>query len=237
MGRLPDTVVLTILYIASELRRKSFLVSAKVPTLFGSEVFRTDAKCTDDEVVIAGWECGSDDPRWFAISINEEMAPYLFKPGKGAQWSSASSELLASLAALKAFGWAEESVHRKALEMSIVAGTDNKSNEGLSAKRSTTRWPLMIINMQLSSVLSRAKIDLRLNWRPRDENKLADSLTNGDYTEVSPAKRVDLKFDDLPLDVVDKLWRTKAAFDEARSAPCIVGKTSTTSRKFDKSPW
>ena len=99
-GRLPDTVVLTILYIASELRRKSFLVSAKLPILFGSEVFRTDAKCTDDEVVIAGWECGSDDPRWFAISINEVMAPYLFKPGKGAQWSSASSELLASLAAL-----------------------------------------------------------------------------------------------------------------------------------------
>ena len=237
VGRLPDTVVLTIPYIASEPGRKPPLVSAKVPTLFGCEVFRTDAKCTDDEVVIAGWECGSDDPRWFAISINEEMAPYLFKPGKGAQWSSASSELLASLAALKAFGWAEESVDRKALEMSIVAGTDNKSNEGLSAKRSTTRWPLMIINMQLSSVLSRAKIDLRLNWRPRDENKLADSLTNGDYTEVSPAKRVDLKFEDLPLDVVEKLWRTKAAFDEARSAPCIVGKTSTTSRKFDKSPW
>ena len=71
----------------------------------------------------------------------------------------------------------------------------------------------MIINMQLSSVLSRAKIDLRLNWRPS------------------------LKFEDLPLDVVDKLWRTKSAFDEARSAPSVVGKTATTSRKFDKSPW
>ena len=237
VGRLPDTVILTILYISSELRRKSFLVSARLPVLVGSEAFRTDAKCTDDEVVIAGWECGSDDPRWFAISINEEMAPYLFRPGKGAQWSSTSSELLASLAALKAFGWAEESFDRKTLEMSIVAGTDNKGNEGLSAKRSTTKWPLMIINMQLSSVLSRAKIDLRLSWRPRDENKLADSLTNGDYSEVSHGRRVNIKFEDIPLDVVNNLWRTKAAFDEARSAPCIVGKTSTTSRKFDKSPW
>ena len=83
VGRLPETVILTILYIASELRRKSFLVSAKVPEQFGSEVFRTDAKCTDVEVVIAGWECGSDDPRWFAISIDESMAPFLFKPGRG----------------------------------------------------------------------------------------------------------------------------------------------------------
>lgn len=89
------------------------------------------AKGTDDEVVIAYWECGSDDPKWFSISI---MAPFLFKAGKGAQWSS---ELLATLAALKA--WADESLDRKSVGISGVAGTDNKSNEGLSIKRSTTR--------------------------------------------------------------------------------------------------
>ena len=237
VGRLPETVILTILYIASELRRKSFLVSAKVPEQFGSEVFRTDAKCTDVEVVIAGWECGSDDPRWFAISIDESMAPFLFKPGKGAQWSSTSSELLATLAALRAFDWMEESLSRKSVGLSIFAGTDNKGNEGLTAKRSTTKWPLMIINMQLSSVLSRSKIDLHLNWRPRDENKLADALTNGDYSDVSPGKRVNLRFEDIPLDVINKLWQTKVAFDEARVSPHITGTTSTTSRKFDKSPW
>ena len=237
VGRLPETVILTILYIASELRRKSFLVSAKVPELYGSEVFRTDAKCTDAEVVIAGWECGSDDPCWFAISIDESMAPYLFKAGKGAQWSSTSSELLASLAALKAFGWAEDSFDRKSVGLSIFAGSDNKGNEGLSSKRSTTKWPLMIINMQMSSVLSRAKIDLRLNWRPRDENELADALTNGDYSGVSASKRVGLKFEDIPLDVVNSLWRTKAAFDEARASPRVMGTTSSSSRKFDKSPW
>ena len=237
VGRLPETVILTILYIASELRRKSFLVSAKVPGQFGSEVFRTDAKCTDVEVVIAGWECGSDDPRWFAISIDETMAPFLFKPGKGAQWSSTSSELLATLAAMKAFDWAEESLSRKSVGLSIFAGTDNKGNEGLTSKRSTTKWPLMIINMQLSSVLSRAKIDLHLNWRPRDENKLADALTNGDYSGVSPGRRVNLSFEDIPLDVVNKLWLTKVAFDEARSSPHVTGTTATSSRKFDKSPW
>ena len=83
--------------------------------------------------------------------------------------------------------------------LSIFAGTDNKGNEGLTSKRSTTKWPLMIINMQLSSVLSRSKIDLHLNWRPRDENKLADALTNGDYSGVSPGRRVNLRFEDIPF--------------------------------------
>ena len=67
-------------------------------TFFSYDQFRTDAKCADDMVVIAGWECEGQKRRWFAD------APYLFKPGKGAQWASTSAELLASLAALFLFG-------------------------------------------------------------------------------------------------------------------------------------
>ena len=180
-----------------------------------------------------GWECGSDDPKWFSISI---MAPYLFKAGKGAQ-VFCFFRVACDVGGVEGLDWADESLDRKSVGISSVAGTDNKSNEGLSIKRSTTRWSLMIINMQLSSVLSRAKIDLRLNWRPRDENKLADALTDGDFTDVSASKRVNLKLEGIPLDVVEKLWQTKVAFDEAGASPNIVGATSSSSRKFDKSPW
>ena len=123
------------------------------------------------------------------------------------------------------------------LSISICAGTDNRSNESLSVKRSTTKWPLMIINMQLSFILSRAKIDLRLEWRPRDENKLADALTNGDFSGVSMSRRIDLKFSDLPLDMVDRLFQTKADFDANRALPRVVGSSLPSSKKFDKSPW
>ena len=50
--RLPETVIITLQYIAAELNTESFLVSVKRPLVFGTEQFRTDAKCTDDKVVL-----------------------------------------------------------------------------------------------------------------------------------------------------------------------------------------
>ena len=47
VGRLPETVILTLLYILHELRAESYLVSVKRPANFDVEVFRTDAKCAD----------------------------------------------------------------------------------------------------------------------------------------------------------------------------------------------
>ena len=91
--------------------------------------------------------------------------------------------------------------------------------------------------MYADPILSRAKIDLRLGWRPRDENKLADALTNNDFSGVSLSKRIDLRFSDLPLDMVNKLWQTKADFDANRAAPKVLGGSLSTSKKFEKSPW
>lgn len=42
---------------------------------------------------------------------------------------------------------------RKVIPISLNPGTDNQSNEALSQKRATTKWPLMLINMQLSVLL------------------------------------------------------------------------------------
>ena len=95
---------ISLQYLLKELSADSFLVSAHRPRSFPTDQFRTDAKCTDDMVVIAGWECGGRKRRWFALEIFPTDAPYLFKPGKGAQWASTSAELLASLAALFLFG-------------------------------------------------------------------------------------------------------------------------------------
>ena len=174
--RLPDTVILTLQYIANEFKRETFLISAYRPQHFRGERFRTDAKCTTEFVVLAGWEIGTK--RWFSIKLGPTEVPYLFKPGIGAQWASTSAELLASWLALHMFGWLAETRERKAIEVSLVGGTDNRANESLTSKRPTTRWPLMGINMQLSSALSRARLSLGLRWRPRDENTEADQLTN-----------------------------------------------------------
>ena len=175
--RLPDTVILTLQYISCKFVRETFLVSALRPRLLAAEQFRTDAKCTDTYVVLAGWEIGTK--RWFAVKLDPQEFPYLFRPGIGSQWASTSAELLASLLALHLFGWLDETRKRKAIEIFLVGGTDNRANEALTAKRSTTKWPLLAINMQLSSSLSRARLNLGLKWRPREENvEEADQVRN-----------------------------------------------------------
>ena len=195
VAKLPETVILSLKYLLKELSADTFLVSAHRPTHFTTDQFRTDAKCTDDSVVIAGWECVGDRRRWFSLSISEGAAPYFFKPQKGAQWASTSAELLASLAALFAFGWLEVSSRRKSVPVALMnAGTDNQSNESLSQKRSTTRWPLMLVNMQLSVLLSAAKLQLYLVWRPRDQNSEADALTNGIFDGFDSADRIEFTY-------------------------------------------
>jgi hypothetical protein len=61
VGRLPDTVILTLKYILGELSSESFLVSARRPVYFETEQFRTDAKCADDYIVLGGWELNLSD--------------------------------------------------------------------------------------------------------------------------------------------------------------------------------
>ena len=210
---------LSLKYLLKELSADSFLVSAHRPLHFSTDQFRTDAKCTDDSVVIAGWECVGDSRRWFSLTIREDSAPYLFKPGKGAQWASTSAELLASLAALFLFCWLGTPSSRRTIPIAFNAGTHNQSNEALSKKRATTRWPLMLINMRLSVLLSAARLQLNLVWRPRDENPEADALTNGIFDGFEMADRSEVAYDDLPLALVHDLWKTKREFDVAIMRP------------------
>eukprot|EP00435_Cladocopium_sp_Y103_P006886 s1069_g2.t1 len=78
---LPDTVILTLKRILSEMDAQAFMVSANRPIYFSEEQFRIDAKCTDDFVVIAGWELKSR--KWFSFRLTRDQVPYLFKPNGG----------------------------------------------------------------------------------------------------------------------------------------------------------
>ena len=215
---------MTLKYILAELTSETFLVTAKRPIYFNAEQFRTDAKCTDDCVVLGGWELESK--RWFSLKLDREEVPYLLKPdGGGAQWASTSAELLASLAALHAFGWLSPSSSRRTMALSLCAGIDNMANDSLSAKGSTTKWPFMLINMQLSASLAKARLSIRLKWRPREEKVQADQLTNEVFDGFTPECRVPLSFEDLDLRLVVELWKTKLQFDVARQEAKRIGKT------------
>ena len=237
VGRLPDTIILTLKYLLVEFGLESFRVSVRAPVVFPAEAFRTDAKCTDDFVVLGGWEIKSR--RWFSLRLSPDCVPFLFRKGSGAQWASTSAELLASLAGLHAFGWLAPSQRRKSAVVALSAGTDNQANEALSVKRSSTKWPLMAVNMQLSSSLAKARLSLRLKWRPRDENQEADDLTNELFEAFDPADRVVFTLQDMDLSIIQELVRTRAAFDVARAeAKAAKGSgRSGPTKRFDKSSW
>ena len=150
------------------------------------------------------------------FSFKPEDASYLFDSEGHSQWASASAELLATLAALHLFDHLKPAQRLRRFPEVIPAVTDNKGNEALARKQSSTKWPLMVINIQLSHHLMKAMLKLDLRWRPRGENQDADDLTNQKYGNFSPEKRITCEPGDLPLSLLNKLWDTKAQFDKMR---------------------
>ena len=177
VGRLPDAVILTLLYIEETFLEMEYKVSPRKVDCKDWPLFYTDAKCADVIVVLGGWEAPGP-ARWFSVRVSQEDAPYLYDEKGKTQWASASAELLATLAALWAFGHLKASTQRTQVLIVVSAITDNKGNESLSRKQSSTKWPLMLVNIQLSHCLLKASMRLNLVWRQREENTLADDLTN-----------------------------------------------------------
>ena len=217
------------------------MLAAVLPLRAGRQAFRTDAKCETGRVVLAGWET-KDVPcraRWFSLELFPRDAPYLFDAAQNSQWASTSAELLGSLVALHVFGHLGEPGTVAELPLSLRAGTDNQANESLSKHKSTTKFPLMLIHMQLSLLTARARKALCLEWCPRDENELADALTNQVFKAFSASKRLHVKYADLPLDLLHVLLRTKDEFLQAKKARASVQGQPVKRRRsaHDKSAW
>ncbi|CAE7243210.1 unnamed protein product [Symbiodinium sp. CCMP2592] len=215
VAKMPDTVILTLLYLEATLKDINFKVTPGRQQEEKGHLFHTDAKCDDGYVVLGGWDSSQDlsVASWFSIVVKPADAPYLFDAAGKSQWASASAELLATLAALWFFGHLKESSSQRRLPVAVAGATDNQSNEKLLKKQSTTKWPLMLINMQLSHLLRKACLRLSLTWKPRDENKLADALTNQDFSSFSSEHRLDVSFSELPLELLNQLWLSKSDFD------------------------
>ena len=141
--------------------------------------------------------------------------------------------------ALHVFGHLGEPGTVAELPLKLRAGTDNQANESLSQHKSTTKFPLMLIHMQLSLLTARARKALCLEWCPRDENELADALTNQVFKAFSPNKRLHVKYADLPLDLLHALLTTKDEFLQAKRARASAQGQPVKRRRsaHDKSVW
>ena len=239
VAKLPDLVILTLLYLEKTLGALDFKVAATKEPSVPSPVLHTDAKCADGYVVLGGWDSRFEPHKapWFSIRLDPSLAPYLFDSDGRSQWASTSAELLATLVGLWVFGHLKPCKVPHQVPVELPAATDNKSNQHLMKKQSTTKWPLMLVNMQFSHLLREACLRVALRWKHRAENDLADQLTNERFDSFSPDLRVQFSFDEVPLDLLNQLWETKTQFDLERKHLASMPPAAPSKRKADKSPW
>ena len=169
--------------------------------------------------------------------MDRAWAPWAFAKGDPKK-VIAALELLAALVGIRL--WVPEGEDRKTSRVAIRGYTDNKSNEALLKKAMTTKYPSMLVLMEIAEELAQKNCELQLQWIRRDINQLADDLTNEEFKEFDSGQRIDLRGEDFQWRILDRLLAHADSFYQElgarkREAPARVPKFSRKVRKLG--PW
>ena len=85
--------------------------------------------------------------------------------------------------------------------------TDNLGNSFAVTKLMSSKFPLVVILAEVAAQLKARSMALNLGWTPRDQNEEADALTNGDYSQFSPANRVNLIVEEVAWLLLPKMMQ------------------------------
>ena len=136
--------------------------------------------------------------------------------GGSAQRTVASWELVATLFCI--YLWAPTDSGSEG-SCACTGATDNQGNSSIVNKMLTSKFPLSVVLMQLSTLLEQRGCWLGLNWICRDSNTEADALTNEEFGGFSLANRVEVKWLPDSFDVMRTLLPAGAAlFTECKRA-------------------
>ena len=69
----------------------------------------------------------------------------------------------------------------------------------------TTRYPASAVLMEMSVFMKRHKLKANVEWAPREANKEADELANGDVHQFSPALEVKTRAEELDWYILPKV--------------------------------
>ncbi|CAE8678470.1 unnamed protein product [Polarella glacialis] len=210
------------------------------------EWFRIETTCDDFKVVLGGWVYKDDTPtcqaKRFMLALGLAQGPWIFKEGKGSSWASTSAEMLGAMVAIQAFDiscYAGGSAVAR-----ISTGTYNQADDSLNKKMSSTKMLLGLILMQLATSLPRRRLQLNLDWRPREQNQEADDRTNGKFEDFDQALRVKISWDEVDKVLLEKLLIFQGEYEveltvlKSRAAAASVGGPMTKRRKKDdKTVW
>ena len=135
--------------------------------------------------------CGQDGkislgvPYWFSHEITKHEFPWVFERGDKPSLLISSLDSLAVFIALKLFFPPANEHSRK--KISIIPTWDNRGNGSAMNKLMSTRFPSSALLMELASHMKHHGIKANVQWSPREANREADRLANGDSTDFDPA--------------------------------------------------
>ena len=167
-------LLLILEFLADQLEAQR-TTGCREPAKDVGEVFRLDAKAAGNEVAIGGWVSRGGTPagkaRWFACKLDQRNAPWAFARGEPFRVIS-SLELLGVLVGVMTLLPESEWCRPGESTGLITIGchTDNQGNSYLLDKLITTRYPLAVVLIELSTQLALRRMAMRAEWVPRMQN-------------------------------------------------------------------
>lgn len=239
-ARLPWAVAFTLKWISDKVNGEGRTMRAPdVPLASSIDWFRSDAKATDTQAWVGGWELPisgkSTDARWFAFEVTKEHYGWAFAKGSPKK-AIAALEMLASLVSLKLFY--KPGTDKAPRNCFVTASTDNKGNSFIIQKMMTTKYPGLLVLMEMAEELRSYNSTLELTWLPRESNVEADALTNGDYSGFNLSLRIPADYDKigwriLPL-LQDSALSLYKEISDHKSSATTVSKGGIAAGKFSK---
>ena len=143
---------------------------------------RVDAQASVERTGVGGWlpaegQDGRPDPScsyWFSEEITPEDFPWVF-----------TARVIATLDILPERSGRSENETR-----GDSPCTDDRGNVALLNNLMSSKYPLSALLMEFGEQLRHSGVRPDVRWSPREPNREADRLANGDSSRVSPAFRL-----------------------------------------------
>ena len=196
--RLPLMARLVLTWMEHRLSRCPLRQVAPRPPAI-PEVFRADAKAQGEEVVLGGWlslnGLPTEEAPWYSVTLSRRTAPWAYARGEPFR-AIAALELMASLLCLKLL---VPLARDRGLEvpggsLRLCGATDNKGNRHILDKHMTSKFPAVVVLMEIAAEEEAQDLVLDLHWVPRNQNEEADALTNHDFGDFRPQNRIACDF-------------------------------------------
>ena len=149
--------------------------------------------------------------------MTERDAPWAFVKGLPARAIS-TLELLATLVGLVLLAPPALDARGAAGTVAVTGLTDSQVSSAVVTRGLTTTFPLCAVAMELSAQLERRGAELFLDWIPRDANKEADRLADGDSRGFSEERRVQASIRQINWLVLNELLEAGGRFYEQAQA-------------------